>query len=125
MGNGMREGSRGFREFRGFGGTLMSRRLKDGSVIRSNDCWSSRAAVQVVPCTEVTVHTAVAPVATAIRLDIYEEIVANLDLFLVPDWEGKRVCISLDPNKPVKLEGERKKPVVRYNSASLYPAVNA
>lgn len=109
MGNGIQDNKRGLR---GYGGQMMTRRLTTGDVVWSNDCWSSRCAVIPVPCTEVVVNTGQGHRASGIRMDIFQDMVASLGLYLVEDWEGRPVEISTRPDRAEKLEVNRPREIL-------------
>lgn len=52
MGNGMTS----HQPFKGYGGREMFRRLRNGDIVRSNDCWSSRCSQLYLACSEVTIQ---------------------------------------------------------------------
>lgn len=89
--------------FRGFGGRTFHRKLTDGTIIESDDCWSSRASCLPIPCTEIKLN-GFGP-SVAMELDIFTAIIHRLGFYVVPNWENRPVAISLEPGtKVVKPE---------------------
>lgn len=98
---------------RGFGGRTFIHTLKDGTVLKGNNCWSSRATcVMGFHCADVTFyegHRRITGISGAIGIGIYRDLVEGLGFHLVrmdgenPDPQPRYV-ISTSRNEYTKPE---------------------